>query len=184
MSYFNSVLPKYLAGQLLSILLLALITAFAIAIIVTLFLKQVNDKNTRDHHTVERVYELTTIMEALSVDTRQQFAGTAKTRTTIIAVENEPAVIETANNIRSVNMASAISTAIDRQDIRTAILSRSDLKLMATNANRVVIAVPSLYQFRYIQMVGSTFIHVNHSAGTQAPINNSCSWFSVFHYFA
>ena len=138
-------LPRKLASQLLVLLVLALLVAFAISTAITINAQTLNDRTVRDRFAAERVYELTKTVEALARDSRQQFTKSARTKTTYVKVETTPAVLFTADNERSRNLATEIMAAINRENVRASVLSRNNFSVVGdpreSGRNREVIAV-------------------------------------------
>lgn len=127
MKVIASYLPQRLATQLVTLLFLALLASFSIAIVVALVSQHYTNQGARDEHAAARIYELTATVESLSPDGRKQFVKTASTRTTSITLGETPSVFFTADNLRSKNLTSSISNELARKDIRVAVLSRSEL---------------------------------------------------------
>lgn len=131
--------------QLLGLLGLSILVAFALTLVVTVILQRSYDQSARDELASNRVAELIETLAALAPNERRGFSKSASSRTTRIKVDKTPTVVATARNERSENLRGRVKTETGLDNVNVSVLSRAETNEQtdARNSarNREVIAI-------------------------------------------
>ncbi len=142
------------------LLSVALSFAFIGALVVTVFVQRLNDRNAREALVANRMAELVLTLESLAPEQQDRFVRDASNRVTTIEIATEPAVLKTPTDDRSRLLANRIAETTGRSDIRASVLSMAapDVTEDTRNAglNRGVILVSlALDQDRWLNFSAS-----------------------------
>ncbi len=141
---FRDRLPGQLAGQLMALLIGALLLAFLLSAGLIVIAQNRAGDRARSSVAADRAIELLVALDAIAPEGQADFTKAASTRTTRIRVSETPAVRITAENERSRELAALVAAQTER-DAHVSILSR--VETAATDdprnagRNREVIAI-------------------------------------------
>lgn len=120
----NMLFPSRFASQLLILLAVALLVSFLASSFLAFLGQKLRDEGIRDVLASERVEELTGWFESTATKERVEFARQASTRTTRVSIDNNPSIIETNSDDRSIKLANSIKLGSGYQNVRASVLPR------------------------------------------------------------
>lgn len=124
MGLFKRLLPDALAGRIVLLLAIALLSANAVALVVLGVEQRRFDRHATEDRVIERVVDLVSAMEAVGAQSRKGIARDASSRFARVRVEKAPLLRKTGTGSRSEYIAAQLSEALERDDVLVDIIER------------------------------------------------------------